>query len=124
MDHRPKIYVVDDDDAVRDSMGLLLETEGFVVRTYASGPAFLREARLAGNCCLIIDMHMPRMSGLALLDQLRRDGVNVPAIVMTGMVNGAIRHAVEQVSAVLLEKPFHVGEVIHSIETAMGRDKI
>jgi two-component system, LuxR family, response regulator FixJ len=124
MDQRPVIHIVDDDDAVRDSMGLMLEIEGFVVRTYASAVAFLREAHMVGNSCLIVDMHMPAMSGVALLDQLRRNVINVPAIVMTGVVNESIRRAAEQVSAVILEKPYHPREVVHSIETAVGRDKI
>ena len=124
MDQRPAIHVVDDDHAVRDSMGLMLEIEGFAVHTYASAAAFLREARLEGNCCLIVDMHMPGMSGVALLDQLQRNGINVPAIVMTGIVSESIRRAAEQISAVVLEKPYHLREVIHSIETAVGRNKI
>jgi FixJ family two-component response regulator len=124
MDQRPAIHIVDDDGPVRDSMGLMLEIEGFVVRTYPSAVAFLREADLAGNWCLIVDMHMPGMSGVALLDQLRRNGINVPAIVVTGMVNESIRRVAEQVGAVVLEKPYRLREVVHSIETAVGRSKI
>jgi FixJ family two-component response regulator len=119
MDQRPTVHVIDDDDAVRDSMRLMLEVEGFVVRTYASAVAFLREAHLAGNPCLIVDMHMPGISGVALLDQLRRNGINVPAIVMTGMANKRIRRAVEQVKSIILEKPFSLAELIHSIEAAV-----
>jgi FixJ family two-component response regulator len=119
MDQRPTVHVIDDDDAVRDSMGLMLEVEGFVVRTYASAVAFLREAHLAGNPCLIVDMHMPGISGVALLDQLRRNGINVPAIVMTGMANKRIRRAVEQVKSIILEKPCSLAELIHSIEAAV-----
>jgi two-component system, LuxR family, response regulator FixJ len=119
MDQRPTVHVVDDDDAVCDSMGLMLEIEGFVVRTYASAVASLREAHLAGNHCLIVDMHMPGISGVALLDQLRRNGINVPAIVMTSMANKRIRRAVEQVNSIILEKPYSLEELIHSIEVAV-----
>jgi two-component system, LuxR family, response regulator FixJ len=120
MDQKPAIHVVDDDHAVRDSMGLMLEIEGFAIRTYAPAAAFLREARLEGNCCLIVDMHMPGMGGVTLLDQLRRNGINVPAVIMTGMVSKSIRRAAERRGAVVLEKPYHLREVVHSIETAVG----
>ena len=119
MDQRPTIHVVEDDNAVRDSMALLLEVEGFVAHTYASGAAFFRDAHLDGNYCIIVDMHMPGMSGIELLNLLRRDGTEFPAIIMTAMADGSIRRAVERINAVLLEKPFHPGAVVHSIETVL-----
>jgi two-component system, LuxR family, response regulator FixJ len=86
LEERPTAYVVDDDDAVRDSIRMLLESQGFTVCTYASGWSFLREARANRNSCLVVDVNMPGMNGLELLDQLRRDGIMVPAIVVYGAV--------------------------------------
>lgn len=123
MAQRPTAYVVDDDDAVRDSIRMLLECEGFTVCTYASGAAFLREARLDGNSCLVVDAHMPGMSGLELLDQLRRDGITTPAMVMTGALDARIRSAVDRVGALLLEKPFRAGELAGCIERAIAHER-
>jgi FixJ family two-component response regulator len=115
------VHVIDDDAAVRDSLGLLLEVEGFIVRTHASGAAFLRDARLDENCCLMVDLHMPGMSGLDLLARLRRAGPSIAAIVMTGMANDGIRRAIVQSGAILLEKPFRLPDIVHAIETAAAR---
>lgn len=120
MNLKPTVHVIDDDDAVRDSLGMLLEVEGFIARTWASCVAFLQEARLDGNCCLLVDNHMPGMTGVALLEHLRRNSIVIPAIVMTGLPNTNIRHDVERVGAVLMEKPFHIGEVIRWVEAALG----
>jgi FixJ family two-component response regulator len=120
---RPTAYVVDDDDAVRDSIRMLLECEGFTVCTYASGTAFLREARPDGNSCLVVDAHMPGMSGLELLDQLRRDGITTPAMVMTGALDARIRSAVNRVGVLLLEKPFRAGELAGCIERAIAHER-
>jgi two-component system response regulator FixJ len=114
---------VDDDDAVRDSIRMLLECEGFTVRTYASGAAFLREARPDRNSCVVIDVAMPGMSGLELLDQLRWYGITIPAIVMTGALDARIRSAVDRARAILLEKPFQVGELVGCIERALSRER-
>lgn len=121
MNPKPTVHVIDDDEAVRDSLGMLLEVEGFVAQTWASCVAFLRGAQLDGNCCLLVDNHMPGMSGVALLEQLRQDGVIVPALVMTGLASAGIRHAVDRLGARLLEKPFQIGEVVRLIEILIGR---
>ena len=124
MSEKPTIHVIDDDDAVRDSLGLLLNVEGFNVLVYTSCAAFLHKAVLDGNCCLLVDIHMPGVDGLALLDQLRRDGINTPTILMTGRIDGRIRRAAEHAGAVLLEKPFRMGDVVASIEAAVGRNRM
>jgi len=119
---KPTILVIDDDDAVRDSIGVLLRVEGFIVRSYPSSAAFLREAQLDQNCCLIVDMHMPGMDGLALLQRLRREGFETPAIVMTGNANETFRQALRAIGGVLLEKPFRLWEMLASISAATGKN--
>lgn len=113
------IYVVDDDDAVRDSIRVLLECEGFTVVVFASGADYLRQARPDGRSCVVFDMHMPGMSGLELLDHIRRDKMTMPAIIMTGRPDSAIGRAVDRAGAALLEKPFRGSELVDSIETAL-----
>ena len=121
LEERPTAYVVDDDDAVRDSIRMLLESQGFTVCTYASGWSFLREARANRNSCLVVDVNMPGMNGLELLDQLRRDGIMVPAIVVTGRFDTRIQATVDRAGAVLLAKPFRVGELVGCIERALTK---
>jgi two-component system, LuxR family, response regulator FixJ len=123
MTQQPTAYVIDDDDAVRDSILMVLETSGYTVRSFASGAALLRGDRPGKNDCLIIDMDMPGMGGLDLLDRLRCDGVITPAIVMTGGLSARRRAAVDRADAMFLEKPFGVGELVSCIERALGRSQ-
>jgi FixJ family two-component response regulator len=114
-------YVIDDDDAVRDSIRILLETSGYAVRSFDSAAALLGGERPVKNSCLIIDVDMPGTGGLELLDRLRREGVTTPAIVMTGAFSARGRAAVERADAMALEKPFAVGELVSCIKEALGR---
>jgi two-component system response regulator FixJ len=115
------IYVIDDDDAVRDSIRMLLECQDMPVRTYSSGTAFLRDEPPSKHGCLLIDVDMPDMNGFDLLDELRKRGVTIPAIVMTGGLMTRISSSADATPARLLEKPFQAGELIRCIEVALGR---
>jgi CheY-like chemotaxis protein len=118
---KPIAHVIDDDAAVRDSVQLLLECGGIEARPYASGEAFLREATPDDDSCLIIDVNMPGIDGLELLDQLRATGINTPAIVITGAgITGSLVSATRRLDAVLLEKPFLPGELLSSAKIALG----
>jgi two-component system response regulator FixJ len=118
---QPVIYVIDDDDAVRDSLRMLLESHRFPVRTYASGTAFLRDEPPSESGCLLIDVDMPDMNGLDLLDELRKRGVTIPAIVMTGGLTMTIPPSADRAEARLVEKPFRAAELIGYVEMAVGR---
>ena len=120
MSEQPIVCIIDDDDAVRDSIRMVLECHGYPVRTYASATVFLRDGPLDGSGCLLIDVNMPDMNGLELLDELRRRGVTIPAIVMTGGLTARVP-SLDRTGARLVEKPFRVGELIGCIETALGR---
>jgi two-component system response regulator FixJ len=78
----PTVHIVDDDEAIRDSLSLLLGSVGFPVATYPSAEAFLTVAPQGG--CLIIDVRMPGMGGIELQQELVRRGRRIPVIVMTG----------------------------------------
>ena len=102
------VHVVDDDEAVRDSMRWLLEANGFAVRCYESAEAFLA-AGLPQDpvACLLLDVRMPGLSGLALQDELLRRGSSMPVIFITG--HGDVPMAVETMkkgAADFLQKPF------------------
>lgn len=121
----PTTYVIDDDYAVRDSICVLLETIGFVVRAYATCAAFLREAQLETNSCLLIDLDSSsEMTVIQLLDQFRRDKIEVRVIVMANLLDRAagarVRAAVERAGARLLDKPFETGELVRCIKAVLS----
>lgn len=78
------IHIVDDEEAVRESLAFLLTVSGHFVRTYASPVSLLEQAQALGNGCLITDLGMPGMDGLTLIRRLREVNVDLPAIIMTG----------------------------------------
>ena len=113
------VAIIDDDDAVRDSLRLLLEVIGHTAETFASAAEFLR-ADLRHIGCLILDQHMLGMTGLELAERLRTDGSLLPILLVTGSPSPSIaaRAAALGISRVL-EKPPGEEEVIDFI-TAMG----
>lgn len=119
-----RIYLVDDNDGFRDSTAWLLETAGFEVRAYASGPAFLDayagERHGGEPCCLVSDIRMPLMSGLQLQEELRRRGIGLPLVFVTA--HGDVPLAVEAMrkgAANFLEKPFGDETLIDAIRAAI-----
>jgi two-component system, LuxR family, response regulator FixJ len=119
---RPTIHVIDDDNAVRDSICLMLESCGFSARPYPSGPAFLRDIPPDRNGCLLVDVNMPGMSGLELLERLRAQGITMAAIVMTGGgITPRILGAADRVGGILLQKPFSPGDLVARIEKILSR---
>jgi two-component system, LuxR family, response regulator FixJ len=100
------IVVVDDDDAVRDSVGILLETHGFHVRNFASGAEFLSSDVYKIMSCLLIDYHMPDMTGLEVVEELQRLGRSYPTILITGLADDTIiQRALSAGIMAILEKP-------------------
>jgi two-component system, LuxR family, response regulator FixJ len=87
---RGPVCIVDDDVGVCDSLSVLLETHGFAVLTYASGAEFLKDDRRRTAKCLVIDQHMPGLDGLDVVGKLQRDGVSLPAILITGRLDAGI----------------------------------
>lgn len=115
------IFVVDDDAVVRDSMNALLQSRHYSVVEFDSGRAFLnRDKSLTGDC-LVVDVHMPEMSGLDLLKTLRDQGDLLPAIVLTGRIDATITAQANQLRAVaVLDKPVRFQVLFAAIEKALG----
>ena len=114
---RRLVGVVDDDDAVRDSLQFLLETAGLSVVTYSSAAQFLNEARLDDLACLVVDQHMPELTGLQLITRLRGQGATLPIALITGSPSAdLIRLARELGVAGVLEKPLDDAALLAFIE--------
>ena len=117
---RGPVCIVDDDIGVCDSLSVLLETHGFAVLTYASGAEFLKDDRHRTAKCLVIDQHMPGLDGLDVVSKLRRDGVNLPAILITGRLDAGIaQHAGELGVRAVMEKPFPVARLVDLIGSCL-----
>jgi two-component system, LuxR family, response regulator FixJ len=119
----PTIYVVDDDEGVRNSLRFLLRSVGLATRPFASAQEFLQsyDPKLPG--CLVLDVRMPGMSGLELQQQLNLRGAILPVIFITG--HGDIPMAVEAMqhgALDFLQKPFRDQDLIDRIQRALERD--
>lgn len=115
------VHIVDDEEAVRNSLAFLLSGAGFAVRVHESATAFLAVAADIRNGCLITDLRMPDINGVELLRRLREDGAMLPAIVITG--HGDVQMAVEAMKSGALdfiEKPFSDDVLIASISRAVA----
>jgi FixJ family two-component response regulator len=115
------VYVVDDDDWVCDSVTAMLEAFGFAVCSYSSGVDFLADERRARARCLIIDQHMPVLDGLAVIAELRRQHIVVPAILITGRLDPLITQRADELGVVAtLEKPFPAARLRELVDRACG----
>lgn len=115
------IYVIDDDEVVRDSLKVLLEVRGFQVRDFESGEEFLAAAPALSECCLLLDVHMPGMTGIELLRRVRENNATVPVILITGRRDNQIEHEASELGAIsLLDKPVAHRFLFTAIEQALA----
>lgn len=111
----PVVVIIDDDDAVRDSTKLLLESCGYSVRDHDSAENFLA-SDFTGISCLLVDHHMPGMSGAEFLERLRAKGDRTPALMVTGRADEAIEARMTRIAVSLLQKPVDEDELIKAVE--------
>jgi two-component system response regulator FixJ len=116
------VYIVDDDEAVRDSLSVLLESKGYAVRNFGSAAEFLSAAPSLLAGCLIADIRMPEMDGLELQQQLIDRSLNFPLIVITGHGDIALAVRAMKAGAVdFIEKPFALEVILDSLDVACLR---
>ena len=118
------VHIVDDDDALRDSLQFLMVSAGIEAQTYNSATSFLNAVPRGAAGCVITDVRMPGMSGLDLLRQLKTTAPSLPVIVITG--HGDVPLAVEamKLGAVdFIEKPFDDEVLLASIRKALGSNE-
>jgi two-component system response regulator FixJ len=114
------VHVIDDDEALRESLIFLLRTAEIEARSYASAAAFLDALPLKGVTCVITDVRMPGLSGIDLLRRVKELGIEVPVIVITG--HGDVPLAVEAMrygAVDFLEKPFDDEILLQSVRAAL-----
>lgn len=120
----PVIFVVDDDAAVRQSLSLLIRSMSLAVETFESAQVFLDQCdeRLSG--CLVLDIRMPGMSGLDLQEEMRRRGVELPIIFITGHGDVAMAVRAMKAGAIdFIEKPFNDQQLLDRINQALDIER-
>jgi two-component system response regulator FixJ len=116
------VHVIDDDEAVRQSLAFLLGTAGIEVKTYDSAITFLKTAAEIRDGCIVTDLRMPQLSGIELLRRFKELKLDVPVIVITG--HGDVPLAVEAMkigAADFLEKPFDDEVLLASVRSALDQ---
>ena len=115
------IYIVDDDESVRRAMTRLLKASGFAVQSYESVLAFLAEAPVVHSACLILDIRMPGMSGLELVDHMADSGMDIPTILITAHDEKHDWHGDRPPVLACLQKPVKEKELLELIEEGLSR---
>lgn len=118
------IYVVDDDDSVRDAIGFLLKTEGLDYKSFSSAEEFQEKAKITHPCVVLLDIRMPGMNGMDLQKWINAQGFHVPVIMISG--HGDITLAVEAMkngAVDFFEKPFDEQSLLEKIREALSMDK-
>ena len=111
-----------DDDAVRDSLQILLEIEGFTVRAFASGPTVLGAAEDDAADCLVLDVHMPEMNGFDVVRALRDMDVHFPTIFLTGLTDERLESRARPAGVhCVLAKPVAAEALVTEIHGAIVR---
>lgn len=120
---RPTVFVVDDDEAMRDALKVLFKSVGMKVEAYASGGEFLERFDPAQPGCLLLDVRMPDMDGLELQRRLAEERLDIPIVFVTG--HGDMELAVEAVQAGAVDclaKPFREQALLESVKRAIEQD--
>lgn len=116
----PTVHLLDDDEAVRDSLGLLIGTVGLRVQAWSEPQAFLAQFDRDGIGAIVLDVRMPGISGLSVLDNLMEQGVDQPVIMLTG--HGTVdmcRRAFKAGAAEFLEKPVNDEALLEALQNAV-----
>jgi two-component system, LuxR family, response regulator FixJ len=119
-----RVYLVDDEAAVRRSVGFMLKTSGYDVETFESGEDFLKAAGHLAPGCVLLDVRLGGMDGLAVQQAMKDRGIVLPVVIITGHGDVALAVRAMKAGAVdFLEKPFEKAALIASIENAQRRNE-
>lgn len=118
---QPRVFVVDDDAAMRDSIACLLESENLSCRVFSDAGSFLEFCDRQQQGCILLDIRMPGMSGMELLENLKANGIQLPVIFITG--HGDVPLAVRALKLGafdFLQKPFSASELLERVHAALN----
>ncbi|HLY55319.1 MAG TPA: response regulator [Stellaceae bacterium] len=119
----PTVYVVDDDDSVRESLRALLETFGLTVKEFESGADFLAHVEAGGSGCVVLDVHLPGVSGLETLIRLRsKFGDELPVVMITGQTDRGLKEQLlARGASAYIEKPFDALALVETVNSLARR---
>jgi FixJ family two-component response regulator len=121
----PTVFVVDNDDLVRESLMLLIQCAGWQSKTFASASEFLAHPRSASPCCLILDLTLPDLNGLELQERVATEHCGMPIIFLTSHVDIAMTvKAIKRGALEFLTKPFDSEVLLNTIRHAIKRSEI
>jgi len=122
MDNGAVVHLIDDDEAVRQALAFLLATAGHAVRVYDSAEAFLSSGGSLQPGCIVSDVRMPGIDGLALQRRLKEIGVTLPVVIMTGHADVPLAVEAMKAGAIdFIEKPFDDEVLLSAIRVALSR---
>lgn len=122
--HAGRVYLVDDEAAVRRSVGFMLKTSGFEVESFESGEEFLKAAPHLAPGCVLLDVRLSGLDGLAVQQAMKDRGIMLPVIIITGHGDVSLAVRAMKAGAVdFLEKPFEKAAVVQALQTAMLRNE-
>lgn len=121
MSAAPTIFIVEDDEAVRDSLRTLLLTQFQDVRDFASGHSFLADVEATTRGCLILDLNLPKMNGLDLMRRMAMAGYRLPTILITGQGDVMLDDRARKLGAIaLLDKPVEYAALVLALDRALS----
>ncbi len=114
----PAVFVIDDEAAMLHALKTFLDTWQIRVHVFSSAEAFLKSYRQEWTGCMLIDLRMPKMNGLRLLEEMQRQNIALPAVLMTAHGDEAVlQQAIEAGAIGILKKPFRVAELKEFLES-------
>jgi two-component system response regulator FixJ len=117
-------HIVDDDEHVRNSTIALLKAGGIPSRGHASGDAFLKDFDISTGGCILLDLHMPGLSGFQVLDNLREQGNRLPVVLFSGRTDSKTEElAIKLGAAALLPKPIAPMQLIRLVRQLLAEDR-
>lgn len=123
MDAEPTVFIVDDESVVRDSLTVLMDTEGLKTETFESAQEFLDSYDSDKPGCLLLDVRMPEIDGLELQERLKERGVEIPIVFLTAHADIPLAVAAMRAGAAeFIEKPFDGRDLLTRVRGAIDRD--
>lgn len=124
IDTKNIIYIIDDDEAIRDSLSFMLNLAGLQTQLFASGEEFLEAVAPPLSGCVLLDINMPGLSGLEVLKRLSDEGFGNPVVIVTGDADAKIKSETVKAGAfAILEKPLSKQLLLDTVQQALDQHR-